>query len=106
VLKRLVEDGAATTAELARSQAVRPQSMGAIVATLEEMGLVVRKPHPTDGRQVHLEVTLKGVAVRKSAGEMKRGWLTEAIGKLSKEEQDTLFAAGKIMRRMAESDPK
>ncbi len=104
VLKKLVEDGPATTAELARSQAVRPQSMGAIVATLEEMGLVVRKPHPTDGRQVNLEITAKGAAVRKSTGEMKRSWLTQAIAKLSEEEQETLFAAGKIMRRLAEDD--
>ena len=33
-------------------------------------------------------------------------WLVQAIAKLSSEEQETLFAAGKIMRRMAEGDPQ
>ena len=105
VMKQLLS-GPATTAELARSQSVRPQSMGTIVATLEEMGLVVRKPHPTDGRQMNVELTPKGIEVRKRTGEMKMSWLVQAIAKLSSEEQETLFAAGKIMRRMAEGDPQ
>jgi len=105
VMKQLL-NGPATTAELARSQSVRPQSMGTIVATLEEMGLVVRKPHPTDGRQINVELTPKGIEVRKRTGEMKMSWLVQAIAKLSPVEQETLFAASKIMRRMAEGDPQ
>jgi DNA-binding MarR family transcriptional regulator len=42
VLARLAKDGAATSAELARAESVRPQSMSTTVATLEEMGLVQR----------------------------------------------------------------
>src|SRR5262249_20594449 len=67
VLGRLRRDGRATTADLARAEAVRPQSMGATVAALEEMGLVERKPHPTDGRQVNIVLTAKGTAVCKSS---------------------------------------
>src|ERR1039458_3669055 len=66
VLARLSKDGPATTADLARAESMKPQSMGATVAALEEMGLVERKPHPTDGRQVNIELTAKGAAVRKS----------------------------------------
>jgi DNA-binding MarR family transcriptional regulator len=66
VLARLAKDGAATTADLARAESVKPQSMGATVATLEELGLVQRKPHRTDGRQMNIELTAKGVAVRNS----------------------------------------
>lgn len=51
VLARLGRDGPATTAELARAEGMRPQSMSAAVATLEERGLVERQPHPSDGRQ-------------------------------------------------------
>ena len=67
VMARLAKDGPATTADLARAEGMKPQSMGATIAALEEMGMVERKPHPTDGRQVNIELTAKGAAVRKSA---------------------------------------
>jgi DNA-binding MarR family transcriptional regulator len=102
VLKRLAREGPATTADLARAESVKPQSMGATVATLEEMGLVERKPHPTDGRQVNIELTAKGAAVRKSAGDAKHTWLAQAIGQLDERERETLFAAGEIIKRLAE----
>lgn len=63
--------------------------MGTTIAALEEMGIVERKPHPTDGRQMNLELTAKGAAVRKSAGDAKRTWLVEAIAQLDKQEQAT-----------------
>ena len=46
VMARLDRDGPATTADLARAEGMKPQSMGATVAALEEMGMVERKPHP------------------------------------------------------------
>ena len=58
--------------------------MGTIITALEEMGLVARKPHPTDGRQVNIELTAKGAAVRKSAGDAKRTWLAQAVSRLAK----------------------
>ena len=102
VMARLMKDGPATTADLARAEGMRPQSMGTTIAALEEMGIVERKPHPTDGRQVTIELTAKGVAVRKSAKDAKRTWLAQAIAQLDKNEQATLFAAGEIIRRLAE----
>jgi DNA-binding MarR family transcriptional regulator len=101
VMARLEREGPATIADLARSESVRPQSMGATVAALEERGLVERKPHPTDGRQVSIALTEKGFAVRKSAGEAKRTWLAAAITQLDEEEQQILFRAGEIIRRLA-----
>ncbi len=62
VLTRLAIDGPATTADLARAECMKPQSMGATIATLEGMGIVERKPHPTDGRQVNIALTAKGSA--------------------------------------------
>lgn len=100
VLRRLAVDGAATTAELARAQGMKPQSMRTIVAELERLGMVVRRSHPTDGRQVNLELTKKGAAAQKVARDAKRTWLTEAIAKLPSEEQETLFAAGRIIDRL------
>ena len=101
-MSRLANGGPATTADLARAESVKPQSMGATIAALEEMGLVERKPHPTDGRQVNIALTSKGAAVRKSSKEAKQTWLAQAIARLDEEEQATLFAAGEIIQRLAE----
>jgi DNA-binding MarR family transcriptional regulator len=102
VMARLAKDGPATTADLARAESMKPQSMGTTIAALEERGLVERKPHPTDGRQVNIELTAKGAAVRKSAGDAKRTWLAQAITQLDEQERETLFKAGEIIRRLVE----
>jgi DNA-binding MarR family transcriptional regulator len=102
VMSRIAKGGPATTADLARAEGMKPQSMGATIAVLEERGIVERKPHPTDGRQLNIELTAKGIAVRKSAKEAKRTWLAQAIAQLDEQERETLFAAGKIIKRLVE----
>jgi len=102
LLKRLATQGPATIAELAREEGVKPQSMGATIAALAELGWVVRTPHPTDGRQVNIELTAKGAEARSSAQHAKRAWLTQAIAQLTAQEQETLFTAGEIIRRLAQ----
>ena len=102
VMARLAQYGPATTADLARAEGVKPQSMGATVASLEEAGLVERKAHPSDGRQVNIELTAQGVAMRKSVKDAKRMWLAQAIAKLDKQEQATLFAATEIIKRLVD----
>src|ERR1019366_7767908 len=91
VMARLAREGPATTADLARTEGMKPQSMGATIAELEERGIVERKPHPTDGRQVNIELTAKGAAMRKSAKDAKCTWLARAIAQLDEQERDTLF---------------
>ena len=104
VMARLDKDGPATTADLARAEGMKPQSMGTTIAALEEMHMVERKPHPTDGRQVNITLTAKGAAVRKSAKDAKRTWLAQAIAQLDDQERVTLFKAAEIIRRLAESE--
>ncbi len=103
VMARLAKDGPATTADLARAEGMKPQSMGTTVAALEKLGIVARQPHPTDGRQVNIELTPKGAALRKSTKDAKLTWLIQAIAQLDPEQQKTLFAAGAIIKRLAES---
>jgi DNA-binding MarR family transcriptional regulator len=102
VMGRLAKDGPATTADLARAEGMKPQSMGTTISALEEMGMVERKPHPTDGRQVNIDLTAKGAAVRKSTKDAKRTWLSQTIAQLDEQERETLFKAGEIIRRLAE----
>jgi DNA-binding MarR family transcriptional regulator len=81
---------------------MRPQSMRTIITSLEGMGMIVRKAHESDGRQVNLELTAKGRALEKSTTDAKRNWLAQTMESLDAEERATLFAAGKIMRRLVD----
>jgi DNA-binding MarR family transcriptional regulator len=103
VMARLAKDGPATIADLARAEGMKPQSMGTTIAALEEVGIVERKPHPTDGRQVNIDLTAKGAAVRKSAADAKLTWLAHAVEQLDEQEQRTLLKAGEIIKRVVQS---
>lgn len=102
-LARLERGGAKTTADLAREEAMKPQSMGTILAGLEQEGLVCRKPHPTDGRQVLFDLTEKGVEERRQRQVAKRDWLIATAAKLDPAELQTLVAAIPLIRWMGES---
>jgi len=102
VLARLGREGPATTAELARAEGMRPQSMSAAVAALEERELVERKPHPSDGRQVNITLTDKGAAVRSAAKDLKRAWLAQATAGLAEDDRRILARAGDILARLLE----
>jgi DNA-binding MarR family transcriptional regulator len=100
VLKRLGTEGAATIADLARAESMKPQSMATAVAGLEQLGLVQRTPHPTDGRQVNIEISPKGAALRKSSKDAKQAWIAHALVQLEDRDLETLFAAGEIIQRL------
>jgi DNA-binding MarR family transcriptional regulator len=100
VMGRLAKEGPATISDLARAESMKPQSMGATVTALEELGLVERRPHPTDGRQVNIALTEKGARVREENRAAKMNWLAQAISQLNEEEQETLFKAGDVIKRL------
>lgn len=101
-LARLGQNGAMTTADLARAEAMKPQSMGTILSGLEKEGLVERRPHPTDGRQVLFALTGKGAEERRQRHVAKRDWLMATMAKLEPAELETLVAAIPLIRRLAE----
>ena len=103
VLARLEQSGPMTTADLARAELMKPQSMGVILGSLEQEGLVERQPHPTDRRQILFVLTDAGAAVRTSHRAMKRDWLVGALGALEPAELEALVAAVAIIRQMGDS---
>lgn len=103
VLARLQRGGPATTADLARAENVKPQSMGATMAGLERDGLVVRQPHPTDGRQALYDLTALGIETRMQQRLLKREWLSSVMADLDQPERAALSLALKILRRLAEA---
>lgn len=101
VLTSLDLAGALTPRELAESERVQPPTTTKIVARLEEIGMVQRTPHPTDGRQVILSATQRGreaLAVNRRA---RDAWLTKRLAALSDAERDTLRSAVEIITRIA-----
>jgi DNA-binding MarR family transcriptional regulator len=78
VVSRLLT-GSATLSELARAEGMRPQSMSAIIAALEQANLVTGAPDPTDGRQTVLSVTESARASIEANRAAKNDWLSRAI---------------------------
>ena len=102
-LARLEKVGWMTTADLARAELVKPQSMGAALADLEQGGLVQRQAHPTDGRQVLFGLTAAGVEVRRKRRIAKQEWLRAAMAQLDPDELQALIAATVLIKRLGDS---
>jgi DNA-binding MarR family transcriptional regulator len=79
VLGHLQRQGAMSTNDLAAAERVRPQSMTITVRALEEAGLIGRKPHPTDGRTMLIQLTRKGVKTLEDIFEVREDWLNSVI---------------------------
>jgi DNA-binding MarR family transcriptional regulator len=102
VLLRLEREGPTTVSALARGESVRPQSMGATVATLEAAGLVSGEPDPNDGRRTILSLTDSCRRWIDEARAARQDWLTRTIEtKLSPEEQETLAKGVELLKRLA-----
>jgi DNA-binding MarR family transcriptional regulator len=103
VLLHLEREGPATVSALARNEGVRPQSMGATVATLEAAGLVSGEPDPNDGRRKFISLT---EACRNWIGKSRaarQDWLIRNIEtKLSCEEQEILAKGVELLKRLAD----
>jgi DNA-binding MarR family transcriptional regulator len=71
------------------------------VACLEEGGLVQRVPHPTDRRQVLVELTEEGHARVAEDRKRRDAWLARRLRELSKDERDALRAAAPVLQKLA-----
>ena len=105
VLSLLERDGPATVTTLARAEGMRPQSMGATVASLQAAGLVSGSADPTDGRQTLLSLTATGRDWIKAGRAAREDWLSRAIQtKLAPAEQQKLADAVELLKRLVEGD--
>jgi DNA-binding MarR family transcriptional regulator len=93
--------GALTPRELADTERVQPPTMTKIVGKLEDRGLVVRTPHPTDGRQVILSATEQGLAVHAEYEQARNEWLAGQLAALGPDDRDVLARAAEILRQVA-----
>jgi len=96
--------GALTPRELAEAERVQPPTLTRIVSRLEELGLVVRTPHPSDGRQVILALSKAGRELLEGYRRSRDEWLAHRLSELSPEERDTVARAAEILARVARKD--
>ena len=102
VLSVLEREGPATPGVLATRERISPQSMGAILISLEALGLVSRTPDPTDGRRLVISLTEAGLQVIHGARRQKEERLAQALANnFTDEEQQVLMAALPLLERLA-----
>ena len=103
VLALLEREGAATITTLAKRESMRPQSMGALVATLEAAKHVTGAPDPNDGRQTLWSITPASRALVRDSRAARQTWLAGALhSKFSAQEQARIAEAVALLKRLVE----
>ncbi|MEV0375585.1 MarR family transcriptional regulator [Streptomyces sp. NPDC050636] len=104
VLSHLVRTGPLSPKELATREGVQPQSLTRQLAALEERGLITRRPHEHDRRQVIVEITEVGRQLVETDRQMRDQWLAKAMAKrLTPVEREVLAAANKLLDLLSET---
>ena len=104
-LATLAKDGAMTPGALAIRERVRPPSMTRVIASLAELGLVDRSPHPVDGRQVLVSVSDTGADLLETERRASREWLAQRLATLDDADRDTLRTAADLMVALVDESP-
>ena len=82
--------GPTTPGHLATVERVRPPSMTRVLAGLHERGLIVRTPHPTDGRQVLVAPTDDARVLLRADRRRREAWLAQQLTTLEPEQRRAL----------------
>ena len=100
-LSTIKRHGAMSPGELAGHERVQPPSMTRVVVALEGMGLVTRSPHPTDGRQVVIDLTPAAEDLLGAEARAREAWLSGMLQQLTAEERAVLREAAVIIDKLA-----
>lgn len=101
VVALLFREGDRTVGQLASAERVQPPSMTRTVAGLERDGLVERRPHPTDGRQVVVHLTDAGRDLLMAERRRRDAWLACRLRDLTPDERHLLRQAAPILERLS-----
>lgn len=100
-LGTLERHGPLTPRELAEHEKVQPPSMTRVLAHLEELGLIDRTPHESDGRQHLVSLTKPALDLLKEDRRRREAWLAQRLAELTQAERDLLRAAAPIIERLS-----
>ena len=93
--------GPITAGELAAHEKVSPPSMTRILGHLSDLGMVERRSHPTDGRQVLVELSETGATLLAADRRRRDEWLAERLRELAAAEREQLRDVVGILDRLA-----
>lgn len=103
-LATLAKEGAMTPGALAVRERVRPPSMTRVVASLVELGFVVRAAHPVDGRQILVAASAAGAELVERERRASQDWLRKRLATLGPDERDILLQAAGLMTVLVDED--
>lgn len=104
MLAYLVEHGAERASAMVELFSIDKGAISRQVTHLEELGLVVRRPDPADGRATLLEATDVAATRMKAVATKRREWMDQRLGDWSDERLAT-FAAELSTYNTALSQP-
>ena len=100
-LSRLDALGSLRITELAEREQLTQPGMTTLINRLEDAGLAVREPDPTDGRAVRVSITPAGAARVLAHRDARAALIRARVAQLSDDDQVALIAALPALRSFA-----
>jgi DNA-binding MarR family transcriptional regulator len=101
VLSQLEKGNGASASDLAALERVRPQSMAATLAALDQQGLIRRDPDPEDGRRQLVSLTVAGREVVEGTRQAREEWLARSLqDHYTEPERRTILEALTLLDRL------
>jgi DNA-binding MarR family transcriptional regulator len=90
-----------TSRQICATLAIQPPNLVGLVGSLQQRGLIERRPHPNDGRAVGLHLTPAGADLHAAACATASAAEAQAAIPLTAREQDTLV---RLLRKLYRDD--
>ena len=91
VLSLIAHNPGITSRQLCSTLGIQPPNLVAMINTLEKRELMVRQPHPRDGRAMGLHLTASGSKLMRDAEHTAAALEAEVASRLSASETKTLL---------------
>jgi len=97
------KSGVASASALASAEGVRPQSMAATLAALDQHGLIRRRPDPEDGRRQLVTLTEAGLERVEGTRQAREEWLARALqDRCSEDERRRVIEGLAVLERLTQ----
>jgi DNA-binding MarR family transcriptional regulator len=102
-LSTLERHGAIRIGQLATREQISKSSVTRLVAKLETLGLVERRPDADDGRSSYVDLTDQGQELLTSSSHRADAYLSRQVAALSQDDQQRLLAALPVLERLLDA---